>query len=229
MKRIDLIFPSISTYTDFVDGISVTNIVNNIVALTEVDTIISFNTEINGDVVVVGDLTANNFIVGSTNLITEITDLQGRLNTEEPKISSLESVTSSLATQISEIELTPGPQGDTGDAGAKGDAGPIGETGAKGDAGPIGETGAKGDAGSVGETGAKGDAGSIGETGAKEDAGSIGETGAKGDAGSIGETGAKGDAGSIGETEAKGDAGSIGETGAKGDAGTAGATGLQGI
>jgi len=104
-------FPSISTYTAFVDGISVTNIVNNIVALTEVATIISFNTEITGDVVIVGDLTATQFIVGSTNLINEITDLQGRLNTEEPKVSSLESVTSSLATQISEIELTPGPQG----------------------------------------------------------------------------------------------------------------------
>ena len=190
-------FPSISTYTDFVDGISVTNIVNNIVALTEVATIISFNTEINGDVLVVGDLTANNFIVGSTNLITEITYLQGRLNTEEPKISSLESVTSSLATQISEIELTPGPQGDAGE---------IGATGTKGDAGEIGATGANGDAGSIGETGAKGDAGPIGETGAKGDAGSIGETGAKGDAGPIGETGAKGDAGSIGETGAKGDA-----------------------
>ena len=51
-------FPSISTYTAFVDGISVTNIVNNIVALTEVATIISFNTEITGDVVIVGDITA---------------------------------------------------------------------------------------------------------------------------------------------------------------------------
>ena len=58
--------------------------------------VISFPTEINGDVEVVGDLTANNFIVGSTNLITEITDLQGRLNTQEPKTSSLESVTSNL-------------------------------------------------------------------------------------------------------------------------------------
>ena len=62
--------------------------------------VISFPTELTGDLVVVGDLKANNFIVGSTNLITEITDIQGRLNIEEPKISSLESVTSSLATQI---------------------------------------------------------------------------------------------------------------------------------
>ena len=56
-------FPSISTYTAFVDGISITNIVNNSFALSEVANVIFLPTEINGDVVVVGDSTANNFIV----------------------------------------------------------------------------------------------------------------------------------------------------------------------
>jgi hypothetical protein len=133
-------------------------------------------TEITGDVILVGDIIANNFIVGSTNLITEITDIQGRLNIEEPKISSLESITSSLATQISEIELTPGP---------KGDAGSIGATGAKGDAGAIGATGAKGDAGEIGATGTKGDAGAIGATGAKGDTGTTGATGPQGIDGNV--------------------------------------------
>jgi hypothetical protein len=65
-------FPSISTYTAFVDVISITNIVNDTFALTEEANVISFPTEITGDLVVVGDLTANNVIVGSVNLINEI-------------------------------------------------------------------------------------------------------------------------------------------------------------
>ena len=73
-------FPSIYTYTDFIEENSITNIVNNTFAFAQDVDVISY-TEINGDVVVVGDIIANNFIVGSTNLITEITDLQGRLTT----------------------------------------------------------------------------------------------------------------------------------------------------
>jgi hypothetical protein len=83
---------------------SITNIVNSTFALTEVVNVIFLPTEINGDVVVEGDLTANNFIIDSTNLITEITDIQGRLNTEEPKISSLEILTASFVKQ-SELTL----------------------------------------------------------------------------------------------------------------------------
>jgi len=67
-------FPSIDTYTDFVGVNSITNIVNNTFAFTQVIVVISY-TEITGDVVVAGDLTAENFIVGSTNVITELTSL----------------------------------------------------------------------------------------------------------------------------------------------------------
>jgi hypothetical protein len=41
-----------------------------------------FSFDITGDVVVEGDLTAENFIVGSTNLITDTTSLETRLNIE---------------------------------------------------------------------------------------------------------------------------------------------------
>jgi len=47
-----------------------------------------------------GDLTANNFIVGSTNLITEITALQGRLDIEEPKTSALQTLTANHSDDI---------------------------------------------------------------------------------------------------------------------------------
>ena len=74
-------FPSISTYTNFVGVISNTNIVNDTFALTEDANVISFPTEITGDLVVVGDLTANNVIVGSTNLVTEINTKQDLITT----------------------------------------------------------------------------------------------------------------------------------------------------
>ena len=41
--------------------------------------------DVNGDVVVAGDLTAENLIVGSTNVITELTSLDTRLDTEDQK------------------------------------------------------------------------------------------------------------------------------------------------
>jgi hypothetical protein len=64
-------FPSIDTYTDFVGTNSLTNIVNNTFAFAQEAEIISFPTEITGDELVAGDLTAENLILGSTNVITE--------------------------------------------------------------------------------------------------------------------------------------------------------------
>jgi hypothetical protein len=62
-------FPSIDTYTAFVGVNSITNIVNETFAFTHEGNVVSFPTEITGDVVVAGDLTAEKNIVGSTNLI----------------------------------------------------------------------------------------------------------------------------------------------------------------
>jgi hypothetical protein len=93
-------FSSIDTYTDFVGVKSIANIVNDSVALTEVANVISFPTEITGDVEVAGDLTAENFIVGFTNLITEITALQGRLDTDEPKTTALQTLTATHTTDL---------------------------------------------------------------------------------------------------------------------------------
>ena len=47
-----------------------------------------------------GDLTAENLIVGSTNVITEITALQGRIDTEEPKTTALQTLTATHTTDI---------------------------------------------------------------------------------------------------------------------------------
>jgi hypothetical protein len=63
--------------------------------------------DVNGDVVVVGDLTAENLIVGSTNVITELTSLEARLDTEEPKTTALQTLTAThtedLATNTADI------------------------------------------------------------------------------------------------------------------------------
>ena len=69
-------FPSINTNTEFVGENSITNIVNNTFAFTQGGNVVSFPIGITGDVVVEGDLKANNFIVGSTNVITEINTKQ---------------------------------------------------------------------------------------------------------------------------------------------------------
>ena len=85
-------FPSIDTYTDFVGENSITNIVNNTFAFAQVVDVISC-TEITGDVIVSGDLTAENLIVGSTNVITELISLHIRLDIEEPKTTALQTLT----------------------------------------------------------------------------------------------------------------------------------------
>ena len=62
-------------------------------------------TEITGDVVVAGDLTADNFIVGSTNLITEINTKQNIINDDDLTISNtlnLQTTLTNLDTNITE-------------------------------------------------------------------------------------------------------------------------------
>ena len=93
-------FPSIDTYTVFVGTNSLTNIVNNTFAFRQVVDVISFPTDFTGDVVLAGDLTAENLIVGLTNVITELTSLDTRLDTEEPKTSALQILTATHTTDI---------------------------------------------------------------------------------------------------------------------------------
>jgi hypothetical protein len=66
-------FPSIDTYTGgFATADSITQIINEGDIIIEDANFIPFMVEITGDVVASGSITAENLIVGSTNLITEI-------------------------------------------------------------------------------------------------------------------------------------------------------------
>jgi hypothetical protein len=49
--------------------------------------------DVTGNILASGSLIASSVIVGSTNLVTEITALQGRLDTEEPKTTALQTLT----------------------------------------------------------------------------------------------------------------------------------------
>jgi hypothetical protein len=72
-------FPSISYYTQgFVGADSITNILNGTFASTEEANVISFLTEITGDVVVSGSITSN-----GVNIKTTLTDILSRLTALE--------------------------------------------------------------------------------------------------------------------------------------------------
>jgi hypothetical protein len=102
-------FPSIDTYTGGFSSVdSITQIISEGDIVIEDANFISLMVEITGDVVVEGDITANNFIVGSTNLITELTSLATRLDTEEPKTTALQILTAGhtedLASNTADID-----------------------------------------------------------------------------------------------------------------------------
>ena len=89
-----------------------------------------------------------------------------------------------LRESFHKIQLTPGPQGEKGELGQKGDVGPQGPKGEKGEPGPKGEVGLQGPKGEKGKPGHKGD---MGPKGSKEERdkpggklGTGGENGSKG-------------------------------------------------
>ena len=84
---------------------------------------------------------------------------------------------------ISNIELTPGPQGEKGEQGEVGPQGPAGKDGAQGEQGemgPQGEQGIQGEQGPQGEKGDKGDQGEVGPMGPQGPQGEQGPAGKDG-------------------------------------------------
>lgn len=78
--------------------------------------------------------------------------------------------------EISNIELTPGPQGPKGDKGDTGETGPVGPQGLQGPKGDTGLQGPKGDTGAQGPQGERGLQGIQGVQGPKGDKGDPGTT-----------------------------------------------------
>ena len=132
------------------------------------------------------------------------------------RLQALESApqldTSAFATksELQNISLTPGPKGDAGPRGERGEPGPKGDTGANGEPGPQGPQGIQG---LRGETGQRGEQGPIGPQGLQ------GVPGEKGQNGEPGPRGERGEQGPIGQTGPAGPQGPIGLTGPKGENG----------
>jgi hypothetical protein len=59
--------------------------------------------DVTGNILASGSITASSVIVGSTNLMTELTSLDERLDAEEPKTSALQSLTATHTTDIASL------------------------------------------------------------------------------------------------------------------------------
>lgn len=80
-------------------------------------------------------------------------------------LNNIENGLYKVVTSVNDIQLIPGPKGDTGATGPKGDKGDIGPIGPKGDKGDVGPQGEKGNDGLPGSPGLKGDKGEKGDKG----------------------------------------------------------------
>jgi len=94
-------------------------------------------------------------IISLSMLMSLAVSAAGRpsLSAHEQRITTLEGQTSTLATDLADIALTPGPKGDVGEAGTKGAEGVKGDVG---EAGTQGTPGIKGDDGAAGNRGEDG-------------------------------------------------------------------------
>lgn len=133
--------------------------------------------------------------------------------------------------ELQKISLTPGPKGDTGPRGERGEPGPKGdkgETGERGPIGPKGDVGERGPQGDTGPRGADGPQGLQGLTGPQGLPGPKGETGERGPQGDTGPRGADGLQGPQGLQGIQGERGRDGEPGPRGERGEQGPIGLTG-
>jgi hypothetical protein len=120
------------------------------------------------------------------------------------RLQALESTpkvdTSVFATksELQNISLTPGPKGDAGPRGERGEPGPKGDTGANGEPGPQGPQGIQGLRGETGQRGEQGPIGPQGLQGVPGEKGQNGEPGPRGERGEQGPPGPQGLTGPIG-------------------------------
>ena len=112
-----------------------------------------------------------------------------------PKIDTSVFATKS---ELQNISLTPGPKGDAGPRGERGEPGPKGDTGANGEPGPQGPQGIQGLRGETGQRGEQGPIGPQGLQGVPGEKGQNGEPGPRGERGEQGPPGPQGLTGPIG-------------------------------
>jgi len=146
-------------------------------------------------------------------------------NSAAISLAFIEKFRREVHSQLNEITLTPGPQGNQGLKGPKGDKGVKGD---KGDTGPQGPQGIQGIQGLKGDQGIQGIQGPQGDVGPQGEIGPQGPQGIQGERGEVGPKGDKGDQGDIGPQGPKGEKGDVGETGPIGPQGIQGEVGPRG-
>jgi len=138
------------------------------------------------------------------------------------RINELELAITTVATELTTIELTPGAQGIQGIAGNDGTDGKNGTDGVDGTDGIDGTDGATGATGIDGTDGGTGSTGLTGATGIQGIAGTDGHDGETGQTGAQGNQGYQGNQGNQGDTGAQGNQGATGAQGPTGDVGAQG-------
>jgi hypothetical protein len=111
-----------------------------------------------------------------------------KLGALQSEIASVRELRDRLEDAIKEAER-PGPKGERGELGPRGEPGPTGPQGPRGDTGPKGEQGIAGPQGPKGDGGPKGDTGDRGARGEPGPGGPTGSTGPQGPAGAPGPIG----------------------------------------
>ena len=177
------------------------------------------NQIINGDLIVTGSLTAQQFIVSSS--VTYLTTSFASGSTKfGDTLDDVHGFTGSLS--ISGSFIINGASYDTttsGTSGSGGTSGSSGSSGTNGTDGTGGTSGTNGTDGTGGTSGTNGTAGTGGTSGAD------GSSGATGSSGSGGTSGTGGTDGTGGTSGTSGGSGSSGATGSSGSAGTSGTSG----
>ena len=177
------------------------------------------NQIINGDLIVTGSLTAQQFIVSSS--VTYLTTSFASGSTKfGDTLDDVHGFTGSLS--ISGSFIINGASYNTttsGTSGSGGTSGSSGSSGTNGTAGTGGTSGTNGTDGTGGTSGTNGTAGTGGTSGAD------GSSGATGSSGSGGTSGTGGTDGTGGTSGTSGGSGSSGATGSSGSAGTSGTSG----
>ena len=187
------------------------------------------NQTINGNVVVTGSLTAQQFIVSSsvTYMTTSFSSGSTKFGDDTgdahnftgsvyvtgslriPTASSTGNITGTAAGQLFFNTTDNNIYRYNGAAwlAAAGSSGTSGSSGSSGTAGTSGSSGSAGTSGSSGTSGTSGSSGSAGTSGSSGSAGSSGTSGAAGSSGSSGSSGASGSSGSSGATGSSGTSG----------------------
>jgi hypothetical protein len=174
------------------------------------------NQIINGNLIVTGSLTAQQFIVSSS--VTYLTTSFASGSTKfGDTLDDVHGFTGSLS--ISGSFIINGASYNTTTSGTSGTNGTGGTSGTNGTDGTGGTSGTNGTAGTGGTSGTNGTAGTGGTSGAD------GSSGATGSSGSGGTSGTGGTDGTGGTSGTSGGSGSSGATGSSGSAGTSGTSG----